>query len=115
VDQYKHFHLSIDRVARTINMGIDYFPHFPISVCEKMIETNLVKGEVIHGIYLGPIHPRSKHKALASKYVWIEAPDGTVIDPIRWALEKSYPHIRIFEPEEAIEFGYQKVNKESEK
>lgn len=107
--EYRKFALTAEKVAKKIDLGVHYWPNHPKAVCLGMLQNRIITGRVVHGIYRGPIHPRSQYQRLANDYYWIETEDGIVIDPIRWALECSFPYIREFDPGEAEEFGYQEA------
>ncbi len=101
-------------IARIIKAtGLD--PHVWVGSCDQVVEVcvaaSLVKGRVIYGHYHGtiqessPFHlevawiPISVLMRLGAAHAWVERPDGTIVDPTRWAfLRNVKPNVFIGRP-----------------
>lgn len=54
------------------------------------------KGEILHGIYTGPIEPGCPYKGLPYvPHSWAVMLDGSVLDPIRWYFDQTAPRLFI--------------------
>jgi hypothetical protein len=60
----------------------------------KVLKAHLAYGTERYGHYYGPVSPTySRYGLPFQRHGWIEAPDGSVIDPTRWVFEMVEPYI----------------------
>lgn len=72
-----------------------------VSRCHEIacavVESGLVKGRAVYGMYLGPVDEDSyfNHKAPCQRHGWVKLSKGRVLDPTRWVFENLPPYIYV--------------------
>jgi hypothetical protein len=64
-------------------------------IATKIVGSGLVPGaKAVYGLWIGPISPQSTFRARPfTHHGWIRLPDGSILDPTRWAFEAVEPYL----------------------
>lgn len=85
---------TVRTVEDAIGLKATHWAHRCHEIACKMLRARLVFGEERYGHYYGPVSPQHpSHRRPFQRHGWIEAPDGSVIDPTRWVFEGVRPYI----------------------
>jgi hypothetical protein len=88
--------LDIATVATAIDVPVDGWPGNCNAIAIKLMESGLVDGAVNrYGHYYGPVSHRwfAWRDSPFQRHGWLEKPDGTIVDPTRWAFTGEEPYI----------------------
>ncbi|MFI5222680.1 MAG: hypothetical protein ACHQX3_00295 [Nitrospirales bacterium] len=87
--------LSIQAVVEAIQIPLDSWPGNCYTIAAAMHRADLVPGGLLrYGHYLGPVAAASIfHGRPLVPHGWIEAPDGSIVDPTRFVFEAREPYI----------------------
>jgi hypothetical protein len=85
---------TVEAVEQGIGMKAAKWAGRCHEVACKLLKARLAFGVERYGHYYGPVTPTySRYGLPFQRHGWIEAPDGSVIDPTRWVFEGVEPYI----------------------
>lgn len=81
------------KVAKKIEVPISKWPGNCAWIANLMLAHKLVpSGVAVRGNWIGPITTKNHFKDRPfTGHTWIQTPDGTIVDPTRWAFSENAP------------------------